>query len=464
MITADGLLRRLSRANRMQLLAVAVVAAIGASAAHAASISIGSAQGEPGSTLSFDVTLHAAGVSIATNDIIFDGVNTPIQSVMRCSNNIMQSCTQDGDCPSSAHCVAVPDCSLGPNIVPSADPAVLRPFRLQAGGCGEVGCTTLRATVFEQIPTTIPDGSVLYRCKVAVPPTAMTGNYPLVVSAVQLVVQREPGESTIIAGTFGTSGAIVVGQPTLPVAAIRLGTVMGDSELTATLDTTGLVAATQNDIEYSVNAPIGATEAGAPDCSVNPALGKADTSFAFLPGGCIPRMDEGATGDCHSVRAVVISNSNIDPIPDGSMLYSCRVRSFMAAYSAYPLICSGASASDPNGNDVSVRCTNGIVFVPTPSPTATPTSTATVTGTVTQTATATATATETATPTPIHCVGDCNADGLVTVDELLNGVSIAVTAEPLDRCPQLDFDRNGAVTVNELVKAVNNALKGCNDE
>jgi secreted trypsin-like serine protease len=60
------------------------------------------------------------------------------------------------------------------------------------------------------------------------------------------------------------------------------------------------------------------------------------------------------------------------------------------------------------------------------------------------------------------CAGDCNADGHVTVDELVTGVNIALGSPPRDACQSLDSDGNGVVTVDELVRAVHNALSGCN--
>jgi Tol biopolymer transport system component len=61
----------------------------------------------------------------------------------------------------------------------------------------------------------------------------------------------------------------------------------------------------------------------------------------------------------------------------------------------------------------------------------------------------------------INCAGDCNADGFVTVDELLTGVGIALGGERLASCPSLDTNGAGAVAVNDLLTAVNNALDGC---
>ena len=59
------------------------------------------------------------------------------------------------------------------------------------------------------------------------------------------------------------------------------------------------------------------------------------------------------------------------------------------------------------------------------------------------------------------CVGDCDGNGLVTVNEILSGVNIALDLRPLDGCRS--FDRNGssAVDVDELISAVDAALNGC---
>lgn len=72
-----------------------------------------------------------------------------------------------------------------------------------------------------------------------------------------------------------------------------------------------------------------------------------------------------------------------------------------------------------------------------------------------------AVATSTPSPTPlptVALVGDCNGNGVVTVDDLIKGVSIALGANPLSTCPSFDPNGNGAVTVDELVRAVASAL------
>jgi hypothetical protein len=60
-----------------------------------------------------------------------------------------------------------------------------------------------------------------------------------------------------------------------------------------------------------------------------------------------------------------------------------------------------------------------------------------------------------------HCVGDCNGDGTVTVDELITGVNIALGNQSIDACPALDANGDGIAEINELIAAVAAALTGC---
>ena len=53
------------------------------------------------------------------------------------------------------------------------------------------------------------------------------------------------------------------------------------------------------------------------------------------------------------------------------------------------------------------------------------------------------------------CVGDCNGNRAVTVDEIVLGISA-----PGD-CRPLDGNHDGFVTVDEVVRAVKAALTGC---
>lgn len=59
------------------------------------------------------------------------------------------------------------------------------------------------------------------------------------------------------------------------------------------------------------------------------------------------------------------------------------------------------------------------------------------------------------------CVGDCDGNRQVTIDELVRGVSIALIAQPVSICPAFDRNQNDAVTIDELITGVNSALRGC---
>ncbi len=64
------------------------------------------------------------------------------------------------------------------------------------------------------------------------------------------------------------------------------------------------------------------------------------------------------------------------------------------------------------------------------------------------------------TPTP-GCVGDCNGDGMVLINELIIGVNIALNSQPVTACPAFDANHDGQVLINELIQGVNHALTGC---
>ncbi len=59
------------------------------------------------------------------------------------------------------------------------------------------------------------------------------------------------------------------------------------------------------------------------------------------------------------------------------------------------------------------------------------------------------------------CPGDCDANGAVTIDELVTGVGQALGDPPVTACPAFDLNADGAVTIDELIGAVNAALNGC---
>lgn len=60
-----------------------------------------------------------------------------------------------------------------------------------------------------------------------------------------------------------------------------------------------------------------------------------------------------------------------------------------------------------------------------------------------------------------ECVGDCDGNGDVVINELITGINIALGTAPLSGCPAFDQNGDGQVVVSELILAINNALSGC---
>ena len=65
-----------------------------------------------------------------------------------------------------------------------------------------------------------------------------------------------------------------------------------------------------------------------------------------------------------------------------------------------------------------------------------------------------------AAPANAQCVGDCNGDGTVAINELILGVNIALGSLPVTECPEF-ANSQGNVDIAQLIKGVNNALNGC---
>ncbi len=74
---------------------------------------------------------------------------------------------------------------------------------------------------------------------------------------------------------------------------------------------------------------------------------------------------------------------------------------------------------------------------------------------------ATALVTMSAIPARAICPGDCNADAVVTIDELILAVDIALGAQLTESCIAGDINIDGQITIDEIVFAVRSALDGC---
>ncbi len=61
------------------------------------------------------------------------------------------------------------------------------------------------------------------------------------------------------------------------------------------------------------------------------------------------------------------------------------------------------------------------------------------------------------------CAADCDRSGAVTVDELVQAVTIGLAEQSVARCAAADGDGNHAISVDEIIAGVNAALAGCPD-
>lgn len=59
------------------------------------------------------------------------------------------------------------------------------------------------------------------------------------------------------------------------------------------------------------------------------------------------------------------------------------------------------------------------------------------------------------------CVGDCNRNQVVTVNELVMGVNIALGNMEMEMCTAMDPSHDERATIDELIQAVFNLLFGC---
>lgn len=69
-----------------------------------------------------------------------------------------------------------------------------------------------------------------------------------------------------------------------------------------------------------------------------------------------------------------------------------------------------------------------------------------------------------ATPTPrvrAPCIGDCDGDGRVTIAEIILAIRAALGQASVDECAAVDADLDGAVSINDLIRAIDGVLINC---
>ncbi len=267
--------------------------------------------------------------------------------------------------------VVLTECTINPDIMREASQAAFQPSGCDAaaGDCEAVKALILSFSNLDPIP----DGSVLYSCEVDAAGAA-PGDYALTCTG--------PGASDAAGNSVDTTctdGTVTV--PDTPVARLVVGDATGVPGGTAQVDITlelidsaAAVAGTENVLSFS-------PEAAIVGCEFNPDIMREASAVSFQPSGC----DE-AAGGCESLKALVLSFSNLDPLPDGVVLYTCDVALAGGTAAAtvsgvtgdFPITCSETAGSDPEGNPLTMECVDGTVTIedePTPMPTATETPT-----------------------------------------------------------------------------------------
>lgn len=308
-------------------------------------VRMGSATGAAGTRVSFDVSLGTAGLDVFGTD-----------------NDI----ALQPQAPIAATTSGTPDCTVNPDIQKAGTFFVFQPAGCTVGS----DCQSIRAFVTTQPGNPvnpIPDGSRLFTCNVDILATAPPGTVPINCTRSEASAAPPGGTSQLITADC-TNGQITV--QSAPTVTIHIGSATGapgaQVSVDVTLSTAGLdVFGTDNDIALQPDAPIAANvPSGAPDCAVNPDIQKAGTFFVFQPAGCTVGTD------CQSVRAFVTTQpgSPVNPIPDGSRLFSCNVTiSASAPAGSVPLECprSEASAAPPGQMSqlVTADCTNGNIII-----------------------------------------------------------------------------------------------------
>ena len=117
------------------------------------------------------------------------------------------------------------------------------------------------------------------------------------------------------------------------------------------------IAGTQSDIVFDPSAvAIMRDSSGQPECAANRQLKKDATAFSFVPKDC--------GNKCTTVRALVLSLTNVEAIPNGSTLFTCRVRiADKAQVGAHRLKLTRVGFSDPKGGAIDGGGDDGVITV-----------------------------------------------------------------------------------------------------
>jgi hypothetical protein len=127
-------------------------------------------------------------------------------------------------------------------------------------------------------------------------------------------------------------------------------------DIAVRLNTAGAqIPGVQNDLYLDRALGFPLTGTGSPACEINPDINKAPSFF---------NCQQPAADGCLATRALVLSLSDVDSIPDGSELYRCPVRipdDTPAGH--YRIGCAYAGASTLEGDPLPIRCQESEIVV-----------------------------------------------------------------------------------------------------
>lgn len=247
------------------------------------------------------------------------------------------------------HGTSVVSCRANEEIGKDATLFTYLPQGCQRG----VDCSSVRVLVFSLTDSNpIPDGSLLYTCKVRIHADATPGRSEIAcddtlasTADAEALPADCPAAAVVVADV--TDVSIVVGGATAAPAQRAV--------VDVAIEHQSEPIATQNDLRFPAGTRVRS-------CAMNKALNKSNSRLALLPQGCTPGVD------CTTVRALVFSFEDRSVIPTGSTLYSCTVDvdATVPLGSALAVECSNAGASDVDAGKLETDCREGAITVVDP--------------------------------------------------------------------------------------------------
>ena len=244
--------------------------------------------------------------------------------------------------------------AFGACVLVVASPA---PGQSCPGDCNGNGAVSLQEAVLAMRIALDRGGAVVADCPAA--DSDLDGSVS-VADALRVTMSYQSGCGSALSGAAAAATSGIAAMPSLEVSSAS-GAPGEVIAITSSLHTAGQdIAGVEQEIHVDGFTPF-------VSCAVNPAIDRTASAFALRPNGCMPGVS------CTSIKALILSFSNLSPIPDGSVLFTCQVQiSGAAPGGSYPLDSQLEGAASPFGDDVPIDAVDGLITVSV-APTATPT-------------------------------------------------------------------------------------------